>query len=154
MDTFYPPVSFFFEVKFTGVSDEDLDVRFQSVSGLSVDLLTETHKEGGENRFEYILPVRTKYQNLTLKRGLVKDSKLISWCLKTFQSLDIRPADLTITLFNEKQEPLMVWNVVQAWPKKWSVDDLNAMDSKVLIESLELQYNYYTVNNKHLEQSP
>ncbi len=149
MDNYYPPVPFFFEVKFTGISNEDLDTRFQSVSGLSVDIQTETYKEGGENRFEHTLPVRTKYQNLVLKRGVVKDSKLIAWCLKTFQGLDIRPADLTITLFNPKKEALVVWNVVQAWPKKWSVEDLSAMESKVLIESLELQYQYFTVNNKH-----
>lgn len=150
MDTYYPPVAFFFEVKFTGISDEVLDTRFQSVSGLSVDIQVESLKEGGENRFEHTLPVRTKYQNLILKRGVVNDSKLIAWCLKTFQDLDIRPANLTITLFNEKQAPLTVWNVVQAWPKKWSVEDLNAMDSKLLIESLELQYQYFTVNNKQL----
>lgn len=151
MDVFYPPVSFYFEVKFTGVSDEEMDARFQTVSGLSVDLQTETVKEGGENRFEHVLPVRTKYQNLTLKRGVVKDSKLIAWCLDALQSLAIRPADLTITLFNEKKAPLILWNVVQAWPKKWAVEDLSATDSKVLIESLELQYKYFTVNNSKLK---
>lgn len=145
MDTYYPPVAFFFNVKFTGISDQELDTQFQSVSGLSVDVQTETVKEGGENRFEHVIPVRTKYQNLVLKRGVVTDSKLIDWCLKTFQNLDIQPADLTISLLNEKGEPLMTWNVVHAWPKKWSVEDLNAMESKVLIESLELQYQYFSI---------
>ena len=145
MDTYYPPVSFFFNVKFTGISDQELDTQFQSVSGLSVDVQTETVKEGGENRFEHVIPVRTKYQNLVLKRGVVTDSKLIDWCLNTFQNLDIQPADLTISLLNEKKEPLMTWNVVGAWPKKWTVDDLNAMESKVLIETLELQYQYFAI---------
>lgn len=145
MDTYYPPVAFFFNVKFTGITEQELDTHFQSVSGLSVDVQTETVKEGGENRFEHVIPVRTKYQNLVLKRGIVTDSKLIDWCLKTFQNLDIQPADLTISLLNEKGEPLMTWNVVHAWPQKWSVEDLNAMESKVLIESLELQYQMFSV---------
>jgi phage tail-like protein len=145
METYYPPVAFYFSVKFTGISDDELDTHFQSVSGLSVDVQTETIKEGGENRFEHVIPVRTKYQNLVLKRGVVTDSKLINWCLKTFQNLDIKPADLTISLLNEKSNPLMTWNVVQAWPKKWTVEDLSAMESKVLIESLELQYQTFSI---------
>ena len=145
MDIIFPPVSFYFHVKFTDISDQIFDASFQSVSGLAIDIQTDIVKEGGENRFEHVIPVRTKYQNLVLKRGVVTDSKLIDWCLKTFQNLDIQPADLTISLLNEKGEPLMTWNVVHAWPKKWSVEDLNAMESKVLIESLELQYQYFSI---------
>jgi phage tail-like protein len=145
MNIHQPPVSFFFSVKFTRISNKDLDTRFQSISGLSVDVQTETIKEGGENRFEHVIPVRTKYQNLVLKRGVVTDSSLIDWCLNTFQNLEIRPADLTISLLNQEQMPLMTWNVVGAWPKKWTVDDLNAMESKVLIETLELQYQYFAI---------
>lgn len=145
MEAYYPPVSFYFQVKFSGISDDELDTHFQSVSGLSVDIQTESFKEGGENRFEHVIPTRTKYQNLVLKRGLVADSKILDWCIQTFQSLDIRPADLTITLLNAEQDPLITWNVVQAWPKKWAVEDLSAMESKILIESLELQYQYFTL---------
>ena len=145
MATYYPPVAFYFSLKFTGISDDEQDAQFQSVSGLSLDLQTETIKEGGENRFEHTIPVRTKFSNLVLKRGVVKDTKLIKWFFSTFQSLEIQPADLTITLLNEKQEPLITWNVVQAWPKKWAVEDLSAMESKLLIESLEMQYQYFTM---------
>jgi phage tail-like protein len=118
---------------------------FQSVSGLSSELQTETIKEGGENRFEHELPVRTKFPNLVLKRGLIKDSSLIRWCLNTFQNLEIRPVDLEVKLLNEEHKPLVTWAVKQAWPKKWTVEDLSAMDSKVLIESLELRYQYFTI---------
>ncbi|MEO0408411.1 MAG: phage tail protein, partial [Cyanobacteria bacterium P01_A01_bin.135] len=67
----YPPVSFFFDVIFQEVpfGKDAVETRFQSVTGLSVDMQTETLKEGGENRFEHILPVRTKYSPLVLKRG-------------------------------------------------------------------------------------
>lgn len=151
MATYYPPVSFHFKVEFGfkeqfhGVAAIENDIMFQSVSGLSAEMQTETIKEGGENRFEHEIPVRTKYPNLVLKRGVVTDSSLIKWCLNSFQNLDIRPVDLEIKLLNKEHEPLMTWAVKQAWPKKWAVEDLNAMESKILIESLELRYQYFTM---------
>jgi len=57
----YPPVGFHFRVVFSGIGDSDVDSRFQSVSGLSMELETETVKEGGENRYEHVLPVRSKF---------------------------------------------------------------------------------------------
>lgn len=150
-NTYYPPVSFHFKVefgfkeKFHGVAANENDIMFQSVSGLSAEMQTEMIREGGENRFEHELPVRTKFSNLVLKRGVVTDSSLIKWCLNTFQNLDIRPVDLEIKLLNEEHEPLMTWAVKQAWPKKWAVEDLNAMESKILIESLELRYQHFTI---------
>lgn len=151
MATYYPPVSFHFKVEFSfkeelhGVAANENDIMFQSVSGLTAEMQTETIKEGGENRFEHELPVRTKFSTLVLKRGVVIDSSLIKWCLNSFQNLEIRPVDLEIKLLNEEHDPLMTWSVKQAWPKKWSVEDLNAIDSKVLIESLELRYQNFTI---------
>lgn len=151
----YPPVSFFFEVVFQGEGlDKDVvETRFQSVTGLSVDMQTETLKEGGENRFEHILPVRTKYDPLVLKRGLVTDSKMIQWCMDAILNFDIRPVNLLVRLLhvnrpNDDQPPagiapLMTWKVINAWPKKWSVSEFNAEQNSVAIESLELNYNYF-----------
>lgn len=141
----YPPVNFYFRVEFTGIGDKDLDNRFQSVAGLSVDLQTESIKEGGENRFEHVLPVRSNYQNLTLKRGLIVDSQIITWCTDVFENLIIRPVDMTISLLNRTGEPLMTWSVKQAWPKKWSVSDLDAEGGKIAVETMELEYQYFTL---------
>lgn len=162
----YPPVGFFFEVSFQGtfkdttgvttnLSKEVVETRFQSVSGLSVELQTEALKEGGEQRFEHILPVRAKYNPLILKRGLVKNSKMIQWCMDAIDNFDIQPMDLLVHLLhlkgsNQKAtpqniEPLMTWNVVNAWPKKWSVSDFNAEQNSIAVESLELNYSYFTM---------
>ena len=146
MAGYYPPAAFHFKVEFSDLEKNDNDTRFQSVSGLSVEYEVETYKEGGENRFEHVLPVRTKYSTLTLKRGLLaKDSKVFSWCNKAFKNREFKPSNVIITLLNEEHKPLKTWNVVQAWPKKWSVADLNAEQNGVLIENLELQFQYFTV---------
>lgn len=143
MATYYPPVSFHFSVEFTGLSTGQKDHQFQSVSGLTVDIETEEITEGGENRFKHKIPVRTKYPNLVLKRGLLVDSKVVSWCKKAVEDFEFEPIDLIVKLLNEKHEPLLSWNIVHAYPIKWSIADFNAEESKVVIETIELVYNYY-----------
>ncbi|MGB0788734.1 MAG: phage tail protein [Marinirhabdus sp.] len=141
----YPPVGFHFKVEFNGISTKEGDFQFQSVSGLSVDIETEEFAEGGENRFKHKFPVRTKFPNLVLKRGMVTDSKLIEWCQEAIESFQFSPTDLTVKLLNEAHEPLITWNVVHAYPVKWDVGDFNAEENKLVIETIELAYNYFTL---------
>lgn len=142
----YPPVSFYYLVSFNGIGDSTIDTQFQSVSGLSASVTTETVKEGGENRFEHVMPVRANYSDLTLKRGLVKDSKLIKWFTDTFETMQVQPVTLDIMLLNKEGEPLVSWNVVHAWPKKWSVSDFDAEQNAIAIETLELHYRTFSIN--------
>jgi phage tail-like protein len=144
MTDYYPPWSFYFRVEF-GISKNKDDVRFQSVSGLAVEHDMEEFKEGGENRFTHKLPVRTKYSDLVLKRGMLTDSEVIKWCLRAFRDRDFEPSDITVTLMNEKSELLKVWKVVHAVPRKWQASDLNANENAVVIETLELSYRYFTM---------
>lgn len=141
---YYPPVSFHFKVEFIDIGNDN-DIRFQSVGGLSVEYDTESFKEGGENRFEHKLPVRTKYPDLSLKRGMLSDSKVIEWCLDAFQNREFKPAQINVTLMNEEHQPLKTWNIYNAWPKKWAVSDFNAQENSIVVESLELCYSYFTV---------
>jgi len=105
MVDYYPPWGFYFKVVFNDISKDKNDVRFQSVSGLSVEYDYESFKEGGENRFEHKLPVRTKYSDLVLKRGMLVDSSVIKWVIDAFQNRSFKPATITVTLMNEKSEP-------------------------------------------------
>ena len=142
MSNYYPPLGFHFKVEFANLPGE---FEFQSVSGLNVELETEEISEGGENRFKHKLPVRTKFPNLVLKRGLLVDSDLIKWCREAVEDFNISPTNITIKLLNEKHEPLMTWNVVHAYPIKWAVADFNAEESKLVLETIELVYNYFNI---------
>lgn len=142
MGNYYPPLGFHFRVEFANIKGE---FEFQSVSGLNVELETEQIAEGGENRFKHRLPVRTKFTNIVLKRGLKVNSDLVKWCRDAVLDFNIVPTDMTIILLNEEHEPLQTWNVVHAWPVKWEVTDLNAEESKIAVESLELTYNYFNI---------
>lgn len=144
MTDYYPPWGFYYKVEF-GISKDKNDVRFQSVSGLSVEYDYESFKEGGENRFEHKLPVRTKYSDLVLKRGMLIDSGVIKWFVKAFRDREFEPTEVNVILMNEKSEALRTWNVVNAIPKKWTISDLNANESSLVIETMELTYRYFTV---------
>lgn len=148
MANYYPPVGFHFLVEFDNLGTKEQDHQFQSVSGLSVDLETEEIVEGGENRFKHKLPVKTKYPNLVLKRGILIDSEVIDWCRKALENFDFKPVDLTVKLLDQNHKPLMHWKVIHAYPVKWAVEDLSALESKIVVESFELAYNYFTLHQK------
>jgi len=143
MSAYYPPWGFYYRVDFSISKNRD-DARFQTASGLSVEYDYETFKEGGENRFEHKLPVRTKYADLVLKRGLLTGSQVIKWFTDAFRDRQFTPSDVAVILMNEKGDPLRTWNVVHAIPKKWLVSDLNASENSLVIETLELTYRYFT----------
>jgi phage tail-like protein len=141
---YYPPVSFFFKVEFPNISDNSADNSFQAVSGLNIEFDTESFKEGGENRFEHKLPLRSKYPDLVLKRGLLTDSKVVKWCRDAFESMIFEPTAVIVHLLNDKGRPVKTWNIVNAWPKKWSVSEFKSDDNSIVVESFELSYQYFT----------
>lgn len=140
-------VNFHFQVQFNHNGKID-DMAFQSVSGLDSTLDTEPLKEGGENRYEHVLPIRRKYGPLILKRGLMKaaDSGLGKWLKGAFDDEQecemIEPIEtVIITLLNEQHKPLMHWTINNVWPRSWKIGELNAEQGAVLIETIELNYN-------------
>ena len=143
---FYPPVGFHFRVEFQGVPGvKDQDAFFQEVTGLSRELETETLKVGGENRFTLKFPTRGSYPNLSLKRGLFTNSAILPWVTDAIEHFDITPVTVLVTLLNEKHEPLQTYQCINAWPQKWSITDLNAEESRIVVETMELVYQYFNI---------
>lgn len=145
MPNYRPPVGFHFKVEVLGLTNSD-DVRFTEVSGLTAEIGTEEIAEGGENRFLQKFPVRLKYPELVLKRGLLRNSEIVSWIQACLENHTIEPKSIDIKLLNEEHEPLMTWHVVNAYPTKWAVSDLNASNNAVVIETLQCFYQYFTVD--------
>ena len=141
---YYPPVGFHFRVEFINIGNDN-DVRFQSVSGLSMELEVESIKEGGQNLFEHKIPGRSKFSDLTLKRGILLDSDLIDCFNKALYDIEFKPANMNISLLNNSHEPIITWQIFKAWPKNWTVSDLNASENSIMVETLEISYNYYKV---------
>lgn len=142
----YPPVGFHFkvEVNLPDVAQEDREARFQEVGGLNKALDVEEYKEGGENRFAHRLPSPAKYSNLVLKRGMLTKSDLIKWCFDAIDNFTFKPADITITLLNEDHNPISAWNITKAYPVKWSTSDFKAQENSIVVETLEIAFQYFT----------
>lgn len=141
---YVPPPVFAFRVEIDGAEGE---TGFQEVSGLQVEFQTEDVAEGGQNRFLHKLPTKTKYANLVLKRGVVtRDSVFGRWVSRALSGGLVRQGGartVLVKLLNEKRQPLMVWTVFGAYPLRWEHSTLNAMGNDVLIETVELTYQFF-----------
>jgi phage tail-like protein len=144
MDLFAPPVGFHFLVVFELFPQTPQDFRFQEVSGLDVEIEMEPFKEGGQNRFTHQLPVRNRYTDITLKRGLFIGSGITLWCKNAIEDFVFVPTNVLISLLSPEHLPLQSWYVVNAIPKKIQVSNFNAQENSVVVESLVLSYNYFT----------
>ena len=129
----------FFDIP--GVKDNDS--KFQDVSGLTAEIGIEEIKSGGENRFSHRLPTRAKYNNLVLKRGMLTDSGLINWFKDAVENFNFSPATVIVKLLNTDHQPLESWSFIKAWPVKWVVSDFKSTDNAIVIETIELAYQYF-----------
>ncbi len=144
--TNYPVPGFHFMATFDGLPGgvAQIDSQFSEVSGLATELSTEELVEGGENRFVHKLPVRSKFPNLVLKRALFPlSSPLVDWAHDAINNLDIQPCNLLITLLNDQHTPVKSWNFSNVYPVKLQISDLKASDSSLVIETIELAYDYF-----------
>ncbi|HBR53834.1 MAG TPA: phage tail protein [Flavobacteriaceae bacterium] len=143
----YPPVAFYFQLSFSGISGT-VDASFKEVSGISMEMGIEEITEGGNNAFKHRVPTSVKFSNLVLKRGLVpKDSEVIAWCKSTLEgglAEVIETKNITVHLLNENGDPLNSWSFMNAWPVKWAAADLHSMNNEVMIETLEFAYSNFT----------
>src|ERR1700760_3026115 len=89
----YPNVNFHFEVHFELPGVKDIDMGFQSVTGLDNTLQTENINEGGVNLYTHVVPTRKKAGPLVMKRGLLApvQSGLTDYLIGCFQNETITP---------------------------------------------------------------
>ena len=143
----YPFTGFHFLVVFEIFPQVPNDFRFQSVTGLTVDVDLDTYKEGGENRFVHRLPGRSRYSDLVLKRGMTLVSGVTAWCLDSIENFNYKPTNMLISLLNEDHLPVSSWYIANAIPIKYSISDFNAEQGQIVIESITLRYEYYKTLN-------
>lgn len=124
--------------------------RFMEVGGLSVDVSVENIEEGGENGFVHHLPGRMTWPNLTLKRGVTQSDNLFAWMRKSSgEQFAANGNKLTrstgaITLISNTRTRLRAWNIIDAFPVKWSGPTLAAGSSESAVENLEITHHGFT----------
>jgi phage tail-like protein len=111
---------------------------FREVGGLSFTTDIVEYREGTDQPLSpRKLMAMRKFANVTLKRGITKNQDLYKWYKNILNGIDDR-RDLSITLNDELHQPVLRWNVENAWITKWEGPALNATSNDVAIESLEL----------------
>lgn len=117
---------------------------FLSVEG--IETLTEVidYREGGEYAQVRKLPGLHKFTNITLKRGVAANYDLWEWRKTVLEGRTERKNGSIIVLDENREEVLRI-NFHKAWPCRWKVGNLDAMESEVLIEELELAVESITL---------
>lgn len=147
LDKILPPVGYNFELFFFNPKTyipNLLDIRFQSVSGISTNIVTETMNQGGQTIFSQKIPTRVEYPNLVLKRGMAIGSFLVSDLKKTFQEFKFSPVSILVILHSDVLVPIASWKFEKAYPVKWEMSDLNAEEDKLIIENIEFVHSGFS----------
>jgi phage tail-like protein len=137
----YPLPKFHFQVQWGGTR-----VGFTEVTGLDMQAEVIEYREGSSPEASKLkMPGLKKYGNVTLKRGtMATDSEFYAW----FNSISLNTVErrnLVISLLNEAHDPVVSWNVAQAFPVKLQPGDLKADGNEVAIESIELAHEGLTL---------
>ena len=142
---FYPPRSFCFALAF---EDSDVDASFQEISGLKTEMTTQDVEEGGVNQYVHRLPLRAKYGNLILKRGLVRrQSPLADWLgagfAGNYAASLVDPRTIVVMLLDMWRRPVVAWTLFGAYPVSWDHSAMNATDNGLMIETIEISCNWF-----------
>jgi len=133
----YPYTSFNFIVEIDNVESAG----FSELSGLSIETETEEVAEGGINTFVHKLPKRTKYGNITLKKGMTNSADLYNWYMDIVKGKIIQK-ELGIVLLDEtRQYETERWQFQKAYPVKWVGPELNASSTNIAFESIEVAHS-------------
>ncbi len=108
-----------------------------------------THREGGDPSTERKSPGQTKYEAITLERGVTHDPEFEKWANKIWNfgsglgaevSLKDFRKDLIIEMYNEAGQVAIAYKVYRCWVSEYqALPELDASASAVAIQSLKLE---------------
>ena len=133
-----PYKSFNFLVEIDGIAR----AAFSEVSGLESETTVVEYRTGSEFGTRK-LPGLTKYANIVLKRGITQDADLWDWRQSVVDG-DVQRRNGTIVLLDDARRPVVRWSFREGWPCKWQGPALNAENSEVAIELLEIAHEGLT----------
>jgi phage tail-like protein len=117
---------------------------FTECTGLEMTLETEDYPEGGNNGTVLKFPKRSKWGEITLRKGITRRTELFDWYYGFTQGVTKRKDGLII-LMNERHEPHTVWKFRRGLPVKYVAPQLNAQQSAVAIEAITIAHEGITL---------
>jgi phage tail-like protein len=117
------------------------------VSALKRTTEVVSHREGGDFSTPRHSPAGSKYEAVTLERGVTWDLEFEAWANKVYDvsagvvaSLKDFRKDVTIQLMNEAGQVVMAYTLFRCWVSEYQATaELDANANAVLIQSIVLQ---------------
>lgn len=132
----YPFTSFRFRVEINKLKVAQVS----EISGLSIETETEPYEEGGVNDFVYQFPKKTKYQHIILKRGITEMDDFWNWYNEVVNGI-VERKEVAVVLMDVTGKDRRQWNIIDAYPVKWTGPDMKADSNTVAFESIELAHH-------------
>lgn len=120
---------------------------FQECTGLGMSLDIEAIEEGGNNHFVHQAPGRMRWNNITLKRGVVSDSSFFEWISRCsgegYAAAGNRLERSTgaVTAVDEQGTRVVTWTFLDCLPVRWTGPTFGASKGEALAEELEIAHH-------------
>ena len=145
----YPVPKFHFQLEW----GDGFRIGFTEVSGLDFETEVIEYRSGDSVKYNKLKqPGLTKFSDVTAKRGTFEGDfeayKLWkeSYYFQEGNEVGSRyRRTVTVKLLNEKHEPIVTWQLENAWIKKFLSTDLKADANEVAIETMELTHEGLTI---------
>lgn len=141
---FDPYKNFKFKVKWDGKYVAGVS----KVSALSRSTQVIEHREGGDPSSTRKSPGQTKYEAITLERGVTHDPEFEQWANKVWNygsvgnevSLKDFRKDIILEVYNEAGQKALGYKIYRCWVSDFkAVADLDAKGNDILIQSIKLE---------------
>lgn len=144
-ERFDPYKNFKFRVKWDGVYVAGVS----KVSALSRTTEVVEHRTGGDPSSPRVSPGQTKYEPITLERGVTHDPAFEQWANKVWNygsglgaevSLADFRKDIIIEVMNEAGQVAIAYKVYRCWVSEFqALPELDGGGNEVAIQSIQLQ---------------
>jgi phage tail-like protein len=133
--------------KFRVVWDGQPVAGVSKVSGLKRTTELVSHRDGGDLSTERISPGRSKFDPITIERGITHDTAFEEWALKTYStagdaavSLKDFRKDITLDLYNLQGVKVLSWQVFRCWVSEYmALPELDANANAIAFEHIVIQ---------------
>ena len=138
---FDPYKAFMFRVKWDGQYVAGLS----KMSALKRSTDPVTHREGGDPTTDRKSPGKSKYDAVTLERGVTHDPAFEQWAnlVHSFRdpiSLRNFRKDVTVDVFNEAGQKVLSYHLFRCWVSEYqALPQLDAGAAAVAIETIKLE---------------
>ena len=134
----YPVAKFFFEVSWENAADGSIVC--SEVSGLTSTIEPIEYRDG---KSEFFYPTKRpglqKFDDVVLSKAVFEDDEdFAAWHELVAMERDEYRDTVTIILKNETDEPVMAWELQNAWVSKWEMPDMNSTANEVAVEKITI----------------